>query len=79
MHNQYSQMTPEEKERFCQSVFEAWIFPDKSLVVAITGENEFPPPCLILDLVKTENFVKTVAENLKNEKCVSVKKKYWRI
>ena len=43
-------------------------------MVAITGENEFPRPCLILDVVKTENFVKTVAENLKNEKCVSVKK-----
>ena len=74
MHNQYSQMALEQKERFCQSVFQAGIFLGKSIVVTVVGENEFSPTSLILYLEKRENFAKTVVENLKNDECVSVKK-----
>ena len=74
MHNQCSQMTLEQKKSFCQSVFQAGIFLGKSIVVTVTGENEFSPTSLILDLEKRENFAKTVVENLKNDECVSVKK-----
>ena len=67
-------MTLKQKERFCQLVFEGRIFLGKSIVLAITGENESPPAILILDPVKREDFAKTVVENLKNDECVSVKK-----
>ena len=74
MHNQHSLMTLKQKERFCQLVFEAGIFLGKSIVLAITGENESPPAILILDPVKKEDFAKTVVENLKNDECFSAKK-----
>ena len=67
-------MTLKQKERFCQLVFEAGIILGKSIVLAITGENESPPAILILDPVKKEDFAKTVVENLKNDECFSVKK-----
>lgn len=55
-------------------MFQAGIFLGKSIVVTVTGENEFSPTSLILDLEKRENFAKTVIENLENDECVSVKK-----
>ena len=80
MHIQYSQMTIEQKnKRFCASVFEPGMLLSKSIVLSITGENDFAPASLILDNVKKENNSKRVVENLENDESVTVKKEsYWR-
>ena len=79
MHIQYSQMTIEQKKRFCASVFEAGMLLSKSIFLSTTGENDFAPASLILDLVKKENNSKRVVENLENDESVTVKKEsYWR-
>lgn len=47
MHIQYSQMTIEQKKRFCASVFEAGMLLSKSIFLSTTGENDFAPASLI--------------------------------
>lgn len=67
-------MTIEQKKRFCASVFEAGMLLSKSIFLSTTGENDFAPASLILDLVKKENNSKRVVENLENDESVTVKK-----